>query len=128
MSRLWRLGQKETVNWEILYLQHSYNNWFENAQIRKFACLLEAEGLLSDQITGQFKRLYVFEIIRIHFGQRGKRGNRYPKEQVLAGRFDKPSIIRETELYSAITQYYITHPEKADEFNDEETIPRIVTV
>ncbi|KAH7146311.1 P-loop containing nucleoside triphosphate hydrolase protein [Dactylonectria macrodidyma] len=115
-GRLWRIGQKHHVRWEILYLRHSFDAWIESRNLEKAVTTLAAECSLDPRITGQARMIACFEMLRIQLGQKC---SRYPRTRVSWHEQDSSGVEREGFFYSELGRFIIAHPELAAFVGDQ---------
>ncbi|KAF9774617.1 hypothetical protein IL306_007340 [Fusarium sp. DS 682] len=112
-GRLWRMGQTETVHWDVLYLENSLDAWVDTRMASKYADILAAEGEIPDEIQGEYRVICGFELIKTYLGQDY---NRYPRTRVTWSEQDHPLVAREGLFYSAVAQYLMRNPTHIDKF------------
>jgi hypothetical protein len=76
LGRLWRMGQKHEVYWDIFYPDYSFDAWADTHLTLKYANILAAESQIHEDITGEYRVICAFELIRMYLGQDC---NRYPR-------------------------------------------------
>ncbi|KAF4442657.1 hypothetical protein F53441_11698 [Fusarium austroafricanum] len=113
LGRLWRLGQKNEVNWDILYLENSFDAWMDTQLSSKYAEILAAEGQISSAIKGQYAIICGFELIKMYLGQDS---NRYPRTRVTWCEQNHASVALEGHFYSAVARYLMQNPTHCDKF------------
>ncbi|KAF4341622.1 transcription regulatory SNF2 [Fusarium beomiforme] len=112
-GRLWRIGQKQRVHWDVLYLENSFDAWVDTRMASKYADILAAEGQIPDEIKGEYRVICGFELIKKYLGQDC---NRYPRTRVTWSEQDHPLVTREGHFYSAVAEYLMLNPAHVDKF------------
>nr|RBQ99827.1 hypothetical protein FVER53263_09362 [Fusarium verticillioides] len=106
-GRLWRIGQKREVHWDVLYMENSFDGWDETWMVSKYADILAAEGEIPDEIQGEHRVICAFELIKRYLGQDS---NRYPRTRVTWAEQEHPLVAREGHFYSALATYLMQNP------------------
>ncbi|KAK2687393.1 hypothetical protein QWA68_013842 [Fusarium oxysporum] len=112
-GRLWRIGQEHEVNWDVLYLENSFDGWVETWMASKYADILAAEGEIPDEIKGEYRVICGFELIKRYLGQDS---NRYPRTRVTWAEQEHPLVARESHFYSAVANYLMQNPGHYERF------------
>lgn len=120
IGRLWRIGQKHDVNWEILMARHSFDAYIETSIMSKYCNILAVTGRIDAAIAGEAQRISAFEIMRQQLGQEC---SRYPRMRVLWDKMDEDELRYEGYFYSALAKFFFKNPEKASlvgQYNTQE--------
>jgi hypothetical protein len=107
------MGQKRDVYWDVLYLENSFDGWFETNMSMKYANILAAEGEIHKSIKGEYRTICGFELIKMHLGQNC---NRYPRTRVSWTDQDHELVTREGHFYSAVAQYLMKNVTDSGKF------------
>ncbi|KAL7951502.1 P-loop containing nucleoside triphosphate hydrolase protein [Trichoderma barbatum] len=110
-GRLWRIGQKHDVQWNILYGRDSFDGYIESRNLEKYSTTLAAESEIDVRIQGEARIICAFEIMRRHLGQFC---SRYSRARVPWSQMDSLKLEREGLFYSALAEYFFKHPGKSD--------------
>lgn len=98
LDRLYRIGQREDVEWKILLCRNSFDSYVETRSLAKFVTTLVAEGQIPAQIQGENRMICAWEILRHQLGQEC---SRYPRARAKWNEMDSVDIYREGLFYSA---------------------------
>ncbi|EHK18140.1 uncharacterized protein TRIVIDRAFT_67348 [Trichoderma virens Gv29-8] len=110
ISRLWRIGQRNDVSWEILIARHSFDSFMETKMLDRYAGIIEVTGRINDAITGEARKICAFEIMRQQLGQEC---SRYPRVGVPWDQLDEDKMRQEGYFYSALAEFFFKNPTKA---------------
>lgn len=115
-GRLWRIGQDHKVEWERLICRGSFDSAIESRNMEKYATTLTAEGQIDPRLKGEARVITAYEIMRRQFGQAC---SRYPRARVQWSEMDSDALYQEGLFYSALADFFLTSPEKADMVNQD---------
>ncbi|RFU76606.1 hypothetical protein TARUN_5632 [Trichoderma arundinaceum] len=110
LGRLWRIGQKHDVDWEILITRHSFDSFMEANVMEGYATTLAAVGRIDTAITGEARKICAYEIMRRQLGQEC---SRYPRKRVPWNKMDEDELRREGYFFSALAEFFFKNPDKA---------------
>ncbi|KAH0491113.1 hypothetical protein TgHK011_002556 [Trichoderma gracile] len=111
IGRLWRVGQANDVEWEILVAKYTFDPWIEARITQQYAELLGELGGIDEAVVGRNRRLAAFEIIREQFGQEYSRYHRIDKRWEWSA--DAPIWRDKGHFEAALGKFCLNHPEKA---------------
>ena len=121
LGRLYRIGQREEVEWKILLCRDSFDSCFETRSLAKFVTTLVAEGQMPAQIQGENRVICAWEILRAQLGQAC---SRYPRTRAKWNEMDGVELYREGLFYSALAQWMLANPDQSHA-HDRQQINRI---
>ncbi|KAM0258612.1 hypothetical protein ACHAQJ_003783 [Trichoderma viride] len=110
IGRLWRIGQKHDVDWEILIARHSFDACMEARIMEKYSAVLAVTARVDTAISGEARKICAYEIIREQFGQEY---SRYPRIGVSWSKMDEDDMHREGYFYSALADFFFKNPQQA---------------
>ncbi|KAM0502726.1 hypothetical protein ACHAP8_003556 [Fusarium lateritium] len=111
IGRLWRTNQKKEVHWWVLHQRDSYDAFVDARNLEKYATTLAAEGNINDSITGEYRIICAYEILRCYLGQES---NRYPRLRVAWHKMDTQKVRLEGFFYTAVARFLFRNPDKQD--------------
>ncbi|KAF5573726.1 hypothetical protein FPANT_12197 [Fusarium pseudoanthophilum] len=92
LGRLWRMQQLKAVTWEILHQGDSYDAFLNTRNCEKIAHNMAAEGNINPAITGQYRIIYAYELIRAIIGHESNQYSRL-RVQALASKSKEESPV-----------------------------------
>ncbi|OAQ95966.1 hypothetical protein LLEC1_01919 [Akanthomyces lecanii] len=112
LGRIARMGQKNRVQWEILYGLGTFDGYRLSANLEKHVKNLAAEAHLDERITaeGEIATICLYELVCIQFGLPF---NAYIFSRVPWDMMDEPATRDECKFYSALAQSMFANPRHA---------------
>lgn len=110
INRLWRIGQKRLVEWEILIAKHSFDAFIEGSVMKEYSAVVAVTAKIDAAITGEARMICAYEIVRQQFGQEY---SRYPRMRAQWNEMDGDDMRREGHFYSALAEFFFQNPSQA---------------
>lgn len=96
------------VHWWVLHQRDSYDAFLDARNLEKYAGTLAAEGNINDAITGEYRIICAYEILRVYLGQES---NRYPRLRVVWYKMDTEKVRRQGFFYTALARFLFRNPD-----------------
>ncbi|KAF5567439.1 dead helicase [Fusarium napiforme] len=116
LGRLWRMQQLKAVTWEILHQRDSYDAFLDARNCEKLAHNMAAEGNINPAITGQYRIICAYELIRAMMGHES---NHYSRLRVPWFAMDSKRVRDEGFFYSALANFLFRNPSRQDLISPE---------
>ncbi|RSL69016.1 hypothetical protein CEP54_002558 [Fusarium duplospermum] len=116
IGRLWRLGQTNNVEADILYQRNSFDAYQLAQMARKHAAILAAKGYIPSEIQGKNRLICAYEIISMWLGLTS---NWYSRVGVPWQKMDNEDVDRQGQFYSALARFMMADPGSSVKVTDE---------
>ncbi|KAL6904243.1 hypothetical protein GGI43DRAFT_432850 [Trichoderma evansii] len=110
IGRLWRIGQKRHVEWEILTARYSFDAFIEGSIMKEYSTVVAATANIDAAITGEARMICAYEIIKQQLGQEY---SRYPRMRAPWNEMDGDDMCYEGYFYSALADFFFQNPDQA---------------
>ncbi|KAJ4316159.1 hypothetical protein N0V84_008015 [Fusarium piperis] len=116
IGRLWRLGQTNPVEADILYQRNSFDGYQLARMARKHAPIVAAEGYIPSEIQGKNRLICAYEIISMWLALGS---NWYPKVDLPWEKVDDEDVERRGQFYSALARFMMADSGSSVKITDE---------
>jgi hypothetical protein len=110
IGRLWRIGQNDPVEWEILITRHTFDAFIEGGIMKEYSTVLAATARIDAAVTGEARNICAYEIMRQQLGQEY---SRYPRMKAPWNKMDEDDMRHEGYFYSALAEFFFKNPGQA---------------
>ncbi|PTB39400.1 hypothetical protein M441DRAFT_460351 [Trichoderma asperellum CBS 433.97] len=108
--RLWRIGQKHNVEWEILIARYTFDAFIEGSIMKEYSAVIAATANIDAAIIGEARMICAYEIVKQQLGQGY---SRYPRMKAPWNEMDGDDMCYEGYFYSALAEFFFQNPSQA---------------